>query len=283
MLRALKRASVLAIVSLVASTGCNTPDTVSKFCASSNSTLATAIAAFRDLPASCLRAKNLTRDIGTFELIQKDPQCSQIAEQSDGAVAASQALIDYFAAINSLATFNTAHTASDASDLASKTAAAFSAQPEAQKAIGSIATFLTTVATSGYQQKSINNDLKQVSANVSAVVKALSAILQENYINQALTKDEESKLASHYKDFSVSHTGGDVALQLDDRWRADEKAIVAKRQSAQALITALGAIQKGVANLAANANSLKAKEIPAMLDPYVSQLQTLIPQVQKAF
>ena len=70
---------------------------------------------------------------------------------------------------------------------------------------------------------------------------------------------------------------------LDDRWRADEAAIQAKRASAQSLISALQALSKGFANLASNAHSLKAADLPGLLGPYVAQIQALIPQIQKAF
>jgi hypothetical protein len=35
--------------------------------------------------------------------------------------------------------------------------------------------------------------------------------------------------------------------------------------------------------LAANAHQIKAKEVPGLLGPYVTQIQALIPQIQKAF
>ena len=70
---------------------------------------------------------------------------------------------------------------------------------------------------------------------------------------------------------------------LDDRWRADETALAAKRASAQSLVTALQALVKGFQELAANAHRLKAKEVPGLLAPYDAQLQALIPQIQKGF
>jgi len=120
-----------------------------------------------------------------------------------------------------------------------------------------------------------------VSGNISAVVNALITIVQDDYIGRQLAS-EEQKLADRYLEFAKDKSP-EVKLLLDDRWHADEQALAAKRASAQSLITALQALSKGFADLAANAHQLKAKEIPGLLGPYVTQLQTLIPQIQKGF
>jgi hypothetical protein len=70
---------------------------------------------------------------------------------------------------------------------------------------------------------------------------------------------------------------------LDDRWHADEAALEAKRASAKCLISALKSLAKGFEELAENARQLKSKEVPGLLEPYVTQLQALVPQIQKAF
>jgi hypothetical protein len=272
----------LATTFLLSASGCNTPDAVSKFCASSNATLTSAIPIFRDLKGSCLREKNLEKGLGTFEVVQSDSGCDAIGTQAEGAVAATQILADYFNAINALATFGTAKTASNASDLISKTGSALGASPAANTALGSITSFLTTAATSAYQQKSLSKDLTQVSKNIGDVTDGLVQIVQTNYIDQGL-KSEEQKLATRYKEFAQKQATGEITIELDDRWHADVQSIATKRMSAQNLITALNAIKMGSAELAANAHSIKAKEIQGLLDPYVTQLQTLVPQIQKGF
>ena len=272
----------IAAVILMASTGCDTPDTVSTFCASSNATLASAVPVFQDLQGSCLREINITKGIGTFEAVQVDMNCDAIGKQADGAVAATQVLQDYFTVSNSLATFDTAKSASDASSLISQTGAAVGSSSAAQTALGSIASFITSVATSGYQQKALDGDLIKVSKNIGDVTDALVQILQTNYIGQEL-KSEDQKLATRYKEFAVKHPDATILLNLDDRWHADSQSIAVKRASAQSLIAALNVIKKGSADLATNAHKVKAKELQGLLDPYVTQLQTLVPQIQKGF
>ncbi|MGI4829724.1 MAG: hypothetical protein ACRYFU_16240 [Janthinobacterium lividum] len=273
---------VLAATILLISSGCNTPDAVSKFCGSANTTLAAAIPVFKDLPASCLREVNLQKGIGAFEAVQTDPSCDLIAKQAEGAVAATKILSDYFSALNSLATFGTAKVGSDASSLLSKTEAAVGAGSAAQTALGSMAGFLATAATGAYQQRALNKDLTVVSKNIGDVVDALVTIVQNNYIDQALTA-ENQKLGTRYKEFALTSTSAEVLLNLDDRWHVDERSVDAKRASAETLISALQAIKNGTADLAANAHSVKAKELPGLLNPYITQIQMLIPQIQKGF
>ena len=261
---------------------CTTPDAVSKFCGSAVTTLTSANPVFDDMRLSCLREVNSRSEFGTFKPpLQGDPNCTAIGNQAAGAAAAAKILSDYFSAINSLASFGTAKAGTDAQNLLSKTGAAVGAISATQTALGSIVQFLVSAATSGYQQKQLEKDLTKVSGNISAVVNALITIVQDDYIGRQLTS-EEQKLADRYLEFAKDKSP-EVKLLLDDRWNADEQALAAKRASAQSLITALLALSKGFADLAANAHQLKAKEVPGLLGPYVTQLQALIPQIQKAF
>jgi len=244
--------------------------------------MASAYPIFDDMKLSCLRELDSRNEFGTFKPpVQSDPNCTEIGDKAAGVEAAAKILSDYFSAINSLASFGTAKTASNAQNLLSQTGAAFGASSAAQTALGSIAQFLTAAATSGYQQKQLERDLPAVSGNITAVVSALITIVQDDYIGRLLGS-EEQKLATRYREFAKDKSP-EFKLQLDDRWHGDEQSLAARRASARSLISALQALSKGFADLAANAHQLKAKEIPGLLGPYITQLQTLIPQIQKGF
>lgn len=261
---------------------CTTPSAVSQFCGSAATTLASAGPVFNDMQQSCLREVNFRSGFETFKPpLQSDPNCAAIGTQAAGAAAAAKVLSDYFSAINSLASFGTAKAGTDAQNLVTKTGAAVGASSAAQTALGSIAQFLVSAATSGYELRQLEKDLTKVSANVSAVVSALVTIVQADYVGRQLAKEEQD-LTDHYVEFAKGKSP-EVALMLDSRWNADEQALAAKRASAQSLIIALQALSKGFADLAANAHQLNAKEVPGLLGPYVTQLQALIPQIQKAF
>lgn len=272
--------SLLGLALLLVS--CTTPDAVSKFCASAVTTLTSANPIFADMKLSCLREVNSREEFGTFKpLLQTDQSCTDIGNQAEGAVAAAKLLSEYFSAIDSLASFGTTKAGTDEQNLLTKTGAAVGASSAAQTALGSIAQFLVSAATSGYQQKQLAKDLGNVSRNITVVVGALITIIRDDYIGRQL-KSEEQKTADRYKEFAKGKSP-EVQLLLDDRWHADELAIEGKRASAQSLITALQALSNGFTNLAANAHRLKAKEVRGLLAPYVTQLQALPPQIQKAF
>ena len=280
--RAPRDLACLVAVLVLPLVNCTTPDAVSKFCGSASTTLTSASVVFDDMKLSCLREVNSRDEFGTFKPpVQSDENCNAIGDQAVGAAAAAKVLSDYFSAINSLASFGTAKAGTNAQSLLSKTGAAVGASSSAQTALGSIAQFLVSAATSGYQRRQLEKDLPKVSANISAVVSALITIVHDDYIDRQLGS-EEQKLAVRYREFAKDKSP-EIKLLLDDRWHADEQALAAKRASAQSLITALQSLSKGFADLAANAHQLRAKEVSGLLGPYATQLQALIPQIQKGF
>ena len=263
-------------------TACTTPGAVSKFTAASQATLASAKPVFADMKRSCLRAVNAREPIGSLRpQSESNDDCNRIGAQAEQAEDTAETLGAYFAAINSLASFGTAKAGSDASALAAKVSSATGQSADAQKALGSIAQFLTTTLASGYQLKSLERDLSTVQDNISTVVKALVSTIQMNYIDQLLA-DEERKIDVRYREFARGKSP-EILLVLDDRWNADETAIERRRASARSLIAALNTISKAFVDLAANTHHLNAKEVPSLLEPYAAQMEALIPQVQKAY
>jgi hypothetical protein len=282
----LPRIAATASLSLLLA-GCATPGAVSAFSSSAVTTLMSATAVFGDMQASCEREIRSRSEIGSFKFLTRDnapdsfAACDDIGKQAGGASAAAQILADYFNAINGVASFGTAKVATDAQNLSANTAAALGAGTPAQTAIGSIVSLLTSAATSGYQTKKLEEDLNKAAGAVANVVNALVPIVQNNY-EGGLLKSEEQKLADQYREFAAGKTP-EFKLTLIQNWRAEEQAIESRRASAQSLVSALRAVSKGLADLAANSRKLTAKELPGVLAPYVAQLQTLIPQIQKGF
>lgn len=270
------------LMTLVLTTGCNKPEAVSVFCASSSVMLLEAAPIFKDIGGSCLRQVNLRKEVGSFEAVPSDPSCEEVSKQAAGAVAVATVLAHYFDALNALASVNTVKLGSDNGLVVAQAAGALQARPVAQAALGSIGFFLTTAATQGYQQKSLVRDLSKVNGNVAAVTDALAAIVRENYLHQELDQ-ESNDLQTHYKEFAQQHPDANVVLHLDERWQADHTRLEERRRSAEALVSSLGTIKTGVADLAKNAHTLKSRQLAALLQPYTAQLQLAIPKIQEAF
>lgn len=265
-------------------TGCNTPDTISKFCASAVTTISSATNVLADQGPSCLREVNdNTSMLGSFNPpVTSDPNCALVTTQANASIAAAKLLSEYFSTLNSLATVGVSTPSSDAGTLAANAAGIPGATANQKTAISSMAQDLTTGIMSAYQYRKLADDLPKAKTNVDDIVAALISVIQANYLDQLLN-DEEKKLANPYKTFLSQHDSPEARLSLDQRWQADEQTLQARRASAQSAITALQTLQKGFDQLADNANKVKAQEVPSLLAPYVSQLQALIPQIQKAF
>jgi hypothetical protein len=274
-------AIVLGLALLFAS--CTSPDEVSEFSKVSVTTLNSAIPVFADFQMSCLREVNSTTPIGEFfPFKQEGDSCDEIRVQMKGAVAATRLLAEYFSAIDSLASFGTTTVSSDAQQLAEQASGAFGAGSDAKTAVGSIASFLTNAALSGYRQKQLEKDLNAVSGKITAVTNALVKIVNEQYLNRLLI-DEEKKTGFRFREFKNAARSSEVTLSLDDKWQADLKTFESRRASARSLVAALGAMSDGVSALAQKSHSLTTKEVPGLIAPYTAQLQLLIPQIQKAF
>jgi hypothetical protein len=274
---------VPVLLPILALAGCATPDAVSKFCASATATLTAANPVFEDMKQSCLREVNGRTPFGTFQPPNlSDPDCESIGLQANRAQAAADVLAGYIEAINALASFGRAERAhsENAASTTDTTSASPPNSPQAA-ALASMTRFLASAATLSYRQKQLDKDLMGVSANVSAVANALAAIVEEDYLTRQL-KSEEEKLTTRYKEFARGKSP-EVTLLLEDRWSAEEQAIQARRACARSLVTALKTLAKGFEELAMNTHRINAKEVPGLLEPYADQLQTLIPQIQKAF
>jgi hypothetical protein len=237
---------------------------------------------FGDLGGSCLRVKALEGGIGTFAVVRSDPGCDAVAKQAQGAKAAAEILSAYFSALNAVATGGGAKSeVRDVTALAAQATAAVSASPAAQGAVAAISQFLLVTATGTRKAKDGTKDLDEANRNVSAVTEALAAIVRTNYLDQELA-DEERKLAVHYKEYAQAHPEGAVVVQLDARWQADQRELAARRTGAESVILALAAIRQGVATVASDRHPGKAGELQRVLKPYTTQIQALVPQLQKA-
>jgi len=266
----------------IALAGCTTPSAISQFCASAATTLTTAETLFGDMKQSCLREVNSREDFATFRApVEDDAGCAAIGKQGDDAVKMAKTLAAYFGAINSIASFGTAKAGTDAQSVAKNAAGAAGENDARQAALGSLAKLLVSATTAGYQAKDLERDLPKVSANVTDVVNAMVTIVRDDYTGRLL-KSEETKLALHYEKYAKGKSP-EVQLALDGRWQADEQALTARRASARSLVTALEALSKGFNDLAKNAQHLKGKELAGALQPYSAQMESLIPQVQKAY
>jgi len=270
-----KLAALVVTPALCSLLSCNTPESIAKFCDSAVVTLKTGDILFDDMKASCIREAQTREDFGTFPVSDPDlPACNNIGTQVVGLKSASEIIGNYFTALNDLASFGTSKAGDGAKDLLTKASSQAKLSAAPQNALASIAGLLTRVATAGYQQKRLADDIVKVHGLGEAVGVAYLHQLQE----------EERKTATRYQEFLLQHPGAaEVILALDSRWRSDRANFAAKQKAALSYQSALDTMAQGNEDLAAHAHGLKAKDLPGLLSPYAAQLESLAPAIQKAF
>jgi hypothetical protein len=277
----MKRAIILVLALLLLS--CNTPDSIAKFCAAGVAALKTGDAIFDDMKGSCLREVQSREPLATFTVLPSPSStaCDDIGKQADGLKAASQIVAKYFSALNDLASFGTSKAGDGAKDLLTKATTLGKLPAAPQTALASVAGFLVNLATAGYQQKHLADDIVKTNGDLKIVLAGLAESVNGPYKN--LLADEQQKTAVRYKEFALQHqNAADVLLILDSRWQADLAALAARRAAAQSFAAALDTLAKGHDDLATHAHSLKAKELGGLLSPYSAQLDSLISAIQKA-
>ena len=279
--------AVALVLALALLASCNAPDTVAKFCSSAVATLKTGDALFDDMKASCIREAQTFESFGTFPVSDPNPAaCDSVGKQGEGVKAASKLVSNYFTALNDLASFGTSKAGDDAQDLLTKASAAARLSAAPQKALSSVAGFLTRTATSGYQRKMLADDIVKVHQDIKIVLDGLAEAVGVVYLQQL--QDEELKTAARYKEFKLvaeqqHQWTADVTLVLDSRWQVDRATFAAKQKAALNYKTALETLAAGNEDLAAHARGIKADELVGLLSPYVAQLESLVPAIQKAY
>jgi len=278
-----RQAALLIALALACLPSCDTPASIAKFASSAVTTLGTGDCFFDDMKASCVRELQTRESFGTFPVSDPgSPECDAIGKQADGLKAASKLLSSYFTALNDLASFGSTKAGDGAKDLAAKAAGDAKLSASVQGALGSVASFLAGVATSGYQQKKLADGVTNVHGDVKAALDGLGEAVGVAYLQEL--QDEEKKTATRYREFLLQHqTEGAVAIALDSRWQSDRASLSAKEKAAQSYQSALGMLAKGNEDLASHAHDLKAKELPGLLSPYATQLESVVPAIQKAF
>ena len=268
---------------LVTLVGCDSPDSVAKFCGSSETTLSLGKPVFQDFQASCSRALADQQPFDTFAVAAPDAaECQNIGKQVEGLVAVSTVLVNYFDALNKLASFNTGQVGADVKTLAAKATATIPLKADEANAISSLAGFITTVATSTYQRRQLANDVGKADADLQIVLAVLSRSITDDGFYLTMLANEEAKDRTRSKQFLNQYPeNSSVILELNQRWQQDEQTLAQRRVAAQAYVAGLATIKKGHSELAANAKHLKAKELPGLLSPYCYQLQAVIVSMQK--
>jgi hypothetical protein len=274
----------IAVFCCIFFTGCDTTASVAKFSTSAQTTLSSGTPIFEDLSASCSREVADHTPAGQFVANPAiSPDCEEVADRVKGIEEVSQVLSAYFGTLNSLASFNTATTSTDMGKLASNASDLAKLNSDRKNALQSLAQIITQITSSSYQAKHLRDDIVNANPHIQSVIATLQeAVGKGSYLN--LLAKEQGALKIRNEEFIRTNPGSpESILLLDHQWKTDSDALNAKERSANAYIAALALIGKGHKDLAEKAPKVDAKQMLALLNPYIDQIQPLIATIQKAF
>jgi hypothetical protein len=280
--------TAVAAAFLVPASGCVDLTAASKFASQSSQALTQGQAVLEDIEASCVRAhvaelpvpedKRQLFDPDLTSKATADPACVEYANLQPGELAVLKVLTDYFTALSELASTGTASAGKNASASA-QTAKEKSHEPEnVLKAVQSLADFLGKVASEGYRERELDKAVRDRKDDVAAVIGGLKEIVQR-YEDTSL-KLEEKAMTDAAFDLLGKNDDRAVKALYRTQWESAMALIAQKKAAANAFIQALDTIQQGYNSL--TSTSLKAKNLPGIIQPFTDSLGSLIPAIQKA-
>lgn len=276
---------------LVPATGCVESDAVSKFATQAHDALNLGQPVLEDLEGSCVRAHLIKAAVavpaGTNQLFDEnlrseaanDPECVGYTQAQPGELAILKVLTDYFGALSQLAATGSSATGKDSASSADKAKSNPTQEQSAVAAAQGLAGFLGKVASNGYRERELVKALQGQKGNVDAVIAALRDIVQNRYEDNQLVREKQE----------ITDADGKLLPNADDatkalfrmQWQFSMDEIAKKRAAADAFLKALDKMQQGYDALC-GASSLKAKDLPSLVQPYTDSIQSLIPSIEKA-
>lgn len=286
---------LLLVLAAFLECSCENASAVGQFASASAQALGQGPPILSDLAASCVREKTDTdprEGLAPPNKASIDMECKQYADQIPGLLSDSVALTNYFTAISQLASAGstTAGTNPGGQGQANGSGAAAAggarggasrggASPPASPAVqdlgvaGDIFKFLGQLATDGFRSRHLDKDVKDQHDHVDNVIQALINAVQSNYYTRL--ENEQTGIENFYSTLARGADGATIVL-IRNRRDHHLDLIEANRQKAMNYVQALMQIKSGNDQLK-SAASLKAKNMPALLQPYTAQLAQLIP------
>lgn len=290
--RSLRRVTPAAalVACLLLSTGCVSSDAVSKFATQAHDALNLGQPVLEDLTESCIRAhmaeapvpadRNKLFDPSLRATAAADPACAAFAQDQPGELAILKVLTDYFGAVSQLAATGTTATGKNSSSSSETAKTSPSETQNVLSAVSNLAGFLGKVASNRYRERALEKSLQGQKDNVDTVVAALRDIVQNRYENNALRIERQA----------ITRADGDLLGANDDpatkglmraQWQRSMDLVDKKQAAADAFVKALDTMQQGYDALS-NVPSLKAKDVPSLVQPYTDSLSNLVPAIEKA-
>jgi len=291
-------------ISAVCLISCASADAVATFAGDAAKSLNQGSAVFNDFPASVVR-RDCAANVESrgFDIKPADEACvmtsleqanlTSAKKDRDDILAVQRVLIDYFNALQQLAAFGKAtdssgKSKSDASSGSSsannlKTSGKLTSSDEV-KAITGLGALVVKAFSAGYRDRQLSRDLKDADDAIGKITDALTHIVKDDYEYDparpelaSLLNQEAHRMSEQYKDAD----GSPMLLRVS--WTDRSTKLLARSGSAESYVEALNKIKGGHHKMATQPTQFKARSLAAGLQPDISGLESLIPQISKAF
>ncbi len=293
-------ASVVALALSVCAFSCGSGEAVATFASKSTTALHAGEAIYKDIPESYARGVCDRQDL-TSNFKDPSPASACVTGEGperedlelaraerDGLLEISKILKDYFDALQQLAAFGTS--GGSKKESARGGAAKAKAEMAAKKAnfdggeagaAGQLAQLVATAFLSARLNRELERDLQDIDPAVQRVTQGLERVVGRDY--ERLLEQEAKALHNRYADAVRTQSTPAIRLLVYDSWRQQIGRVDERKAAAESYVRGLQQIREGHHKLVESSSKITAKSLGAALQPYVSQLSTLIPEIQKGF
>lgn len=281
------RPSTLTLLVVLASTvACTRPVAVSRYALSAREVTARLPAATAALAESCRRAQSYRLRRTGAPWYEEDSARTACAGR-DSALRevrlANRALADYFGALSALAGSRTAEVGARVEALGDAASTAGPFDESQVRAIGALAKFAASRATSGYQRLQLRNAIASENVNVQAVTAALHQVIDRDFASY-LTGDDAAA-TRFYRSVLTEGAGHEplAAILVRNDYDARHEASGAQGDALRSLAQAIDAIGRGHQQLFDARNHLGARELLNGIVAMARELDRAVARIDKAF
>lgn len=287
----------LVVVLTISLSSCFSSDAIATFSGDATKSMELGTEVFDDLPGSVLRrdcAANVEDREFDFKPeseacikdAQEQSQLTEAKKEREDLAAVQKVLIDYFTAIQQLATFGKTDGADKKKDSTEASSSAKNLKTASKAgdtvaAVESLSNIVVRAFSAGYRNRELEKDVKAADASVKIVTTALAEIIQTDYEfypddpKGTLLDKEAHRMQDRFKNADTNK----LLLRLS--WTDRVQKLLDRNNAAQNYVEALEKIREGHHQLAASSGNLKSPQLTTTIQPYISDLQTLITKLQK--
>ena len=259
---------------------CTSMEAVQKYAEYSRSTIEGVKPVAEDFYGSCMRA-NSAKPLANYS------KCEMEQQASHAILMMSKVLNEYSVALGALAADELVNYDKDIDTLAQEitklNVKGIGGDKDKVSALGNLAKFIATAATSAYQQKQVAMFITESNKSVVTVANTLADVIKQNY-SQAIQLEISSWEDTYKRVEGVARNEKPLEWELYSKGKWQTRVELERKLKAAGLLAE--SIQKiGITHtkLEEDSKDLKSKEIVAVVRRFVNDVKPVIEDLQKAF